>query len=188
MMTITWSPHRDNQRSCKYILQLPLSLAGLAKIFRISIQFHAEYHTTRRPLPVDPVGGNIEYFDLITILSPSSDPPEISWTELVRVIRLLVTLTAGGQRTSALTILAPDQYRVIFLILMFVSPHFCPAGQKLSGSSALGSQSQPWGRQTHWTHSLPAEQLWLGSSAPGSQSQPGGKGGWHWQSWRQGMR
>ena len=180
-MTITWSPHRDNQRSCKYFLQLPLSLAGLGwpRYSGYLFNFMPSIIRPGDPVPVDPVGGNIEYFDLITILSPSSDPPEVSWTELVRVISLLVTLTPGGQRPPALTILAPDQYCVIFLILIFVSPHFCPAGQKLSGSSALGSQSQPWGRQTHWTHSLPAEQLWLGSSAPGSQSQPGGKGGWH---------
>ena len=58
-----------------------------------------------------------------------------------------------------------------------------PEGQKLFGSSALGSQSHPLGRHLHWTHSESAEQEALGSSAAGSQSHPGGKGGWHVQSY-----
>jgi len=38
------------------------------------------------------------------VLALAADTPEVSWTELVWVIRLLVTLTAGGQRAPALTL------------------------------------------------------------------------------------
>ena len=52
-----------------------------------------------------------------------------------------------------------------------------PEGQKLLGSSAAGSQSQPCGRHLHWTHWELAGQEEFGSSAAGSQSHPGGNWG-----------
>ena len=52
-----------------------------------------------------------------------------------------------------------------------------PEGQKLLGSSAPSSQSQPCGRHLHWTHWELAGQEEFGSSAAGSHLHPGGNWG-----------
>ena len=57
------------------------------------------------------------------------------------------------------------------MVIILLTLQTSPEGQKLFGSSASGSQSQPSGRQRHWTHSLPAEQVESSGEASGS---PGG--------------
>ena len=49
--------------------------------------------------------------------------------------------------------------------------HTSPLGQKLLGSSALGSQSQPRGRHLHWTQLSSAEQVESSAEASGSPEQ-----------------
>ena len=52
-----------------------------------------------------------------------------------------------------------------------ITLHTSPLGQKLLGSSALGSQSQPRGRHLHWTQLWSAEQVESSAEALGSPEQ-----------------
>ena len=50
--------------------------------------------------------------------------PQVSWAELIGVIRLLVTLAPGGKRPSALTLIAPKHYFCAVFLVIFVSSIF----------------------------------------------------------------
>jgi len=64
-------------------------------------------------------------------------------------------------------------------VLHWQSTHMSPMGHKLSGFSAVGSQSQPCSRHLQPTQVWEAEHVESSGEASGSQLQPGGKTGAH---------